>query len=171
MCDLTPVRNWLIATVVAIFAAVAIIIGAAIANASWWLAWTAPIGMAFAAAATGLAMLFCGFAKSALDAFCKCAAKSPACASPCSSLGNVLAAAITVLGIQATACLWAALAAWIPGAGQFLMWIIIGSLVIQAALILSAIVFLNQLSTCQTSAPPVPPVPSGPPKPPTAPRG
>ena len=48
MCDLSPVRNWLIATLIAIFAAISIIIGAAIANGSWWLAWTAPIGMAVA---------------------------------------------------------------------------------------------------------------------------
>jgi len=166
MCDLSPVRNWLIATLVAIFAAVAIIVGAAIANASWWYAWTSPIGMAVAAGATGLAIVFCGLAISALDAFCKCAAGSPKCAGPCTNLGNVLQAARIVLGIQATACLWAALAAWIPGAGQGLMWVIIGSLVVQAALIISAMAFLSQLDTCQVK---VPPIPDGPGKPPTSP--
>ena len=158
MCDISPVRNWLIATLVAIFAAVSIVIGAAIANNIWYLAWTSPIGMALAAGATGLAILFCGLAASALDTFCKCA--GPRCAGPCGNLASVLVAARVVLGIQATACLWAALQAWIPGAGQFLMWIIVGAMLIQAALLISAIAFLSQLSSCQMA-------PTGPTGPPT----
>jgi len=165
MCDLSPVRNWLIATLVAIFAAIAIIIGAAIANGSWWYAWTAPIGMLAAAGATGLAIIFCGRALSALDTFCKCAGSS--CAGPCGNLRSVLIAANVVLGIQATTCLGAAAAAWIPVAGQVVMWIIIGALVIQAGLIISAFAFMSQLATCQSpSAPPSPPTR---PRPPTAP--
>ena len=167
MCDLSPVRNWLIATLVAIFAAVAIIVGAAIANGSWWYAWTALFGMLAAAAATGLAILFCGFALSALNTFCACAGSK--CAGPCGNLRNVLIAANVVLGIQATACLAAALVAWIPVAGQPVMWIIIGALLIQTILIISAFAFMSQLATCQTS-PPVPPTPPSPPKPPTPPR-
>lgn len=151
MCDLSPVRNWLIATLIAIFAAVAIIIGAAIANGSWWLAWTAPIGMLAAAGATGLAIISCGQAISALNTFCECA--GPRCAGPCGNLRNVLVAANVVLGIQATTCLAAAAAAWIPVAGQVLMWIIIGALTIQAALIISAFAFMSQLATCQSRLP------------------
>lgn len=158
MCNLAPVQNWLIATLAAIFTTIAIIIGAAIANDSWWLAWTAPIGMLAAAGATGLAIIFCGQALSALDIFCKCA--SPNCAGPCRNLRNVLVAANVVLGIQATTCLIAAAAAWIPVSGQILMWTIIGALTIQAALIISAFAFMFQLETCQSpSAPPTRPGP------------
>jgi hypothetical protein len=157
MCDLTPVRNWLIATAAAIFVAVAIIVGAAIANGSWWYAWAAPFGMLAAAGATGLAILFCNRAIAALDTFCACA--GPRCAGPCGNLRRTLVAAGVVLGIQATACLAAAAAAWIPVAGQVVMWTIIGALVIQAALIISAIAFMTQLATCQSAPAPTPPTP------------
>jgi Ni/Fe-hydrogenase subunit HybB-like protein len=56
----TPVRNWLIACVAAILVAVATIVGAAVANGSWWYTYLSPFGMLAAAATTGLAMLFCG---------------------------------------------------------------------------------------------------------------
>lgn len=162
MCDLTPVRNWLVATLFAIFAVVGIIIAASIANGSFFLAWTAPAFMLAAAAVTGVAILFLALASSALDTFCKCA--GPSCDGPCGNLKNVLAAAKVVLGIQATACLAAALIAWIPVAGLPLMWTILGALVVQAALIISAFAFLSQLSRCQLA-------PMGaPPAPPTAPR-
>ena len=142
MCDLSPVRNWLLAMLAAILAAVAIIVGAAIANGSFFVAWTAPAGMLAAAAATGLAILFCGLAASALDVFCNCAGAS--CAGPCGNLKDVLNAVRVMLGIQATACLAAALIAWIPVAGQPLMWIIAGALLIQAALI------IRPLSLCRS---------------------
>jgi hypothetical protein len=157
MCDLTPLRNWLIATAVSIFAAVAIVVGAAIANGSWWYAWTAPLGMLAAAGAAGLAMLFCSRAVAALDTFCACAGSR--CAGPCGNLRNTLVATGVVLGIQATACLSAAAAAWIPVAGQVVMWTIIGALMIQAALIISAIAFMAQLATCQSEPTPTQPMP------------
>jgi hypothetical protein len=154
MCDLSQVRNWLIATLIAIGAAIAIIVGAAFAKGSWWSAWTSPIGMLLAAGAAGLAIILCGQALSALDTFCKCA--GPRCAGPCGNLRNVLVAANVVLGIQAAACLGAALTALVPVVGDTVMWIIIGALVIQAALIISAFAFMSQLATCQLS-----PSPSG----------
>lgn len=165
MCDISPIRNWLIATLIAIIAAVAIIIGAAIANGSWWLAWTSPFGMLAAAGATGLAIVFCGRAISALDTFCECAGSS--CTGPCRNLRSVLVAANVVLGIQATTCLAAAAAAWIPVVGQVIMWTIIGALTIQTALIISAFAFISQLASCQST--PAPPRPPTGPKPPMAP--
>jgi hypothetical protein len=72
---------------------------------------------------------------------------------------NVLTAAAAVLGIQLTACLLTAAYAWIPGVAQPSMWIILGSLFIQAALIVSAIAFLSDLNACAT--PPTPPRPPG----------
>jgi hypothetical protein len=162
MCDLSPVRNWLYATLAAIVLAVAFIVGAAIANGSWWYAWTAPLPMLAAAAAAALAIFCCSSAISALDTFCACA--GALCAGPCGNMRRVLVAANAVLGIQAIACLTAAAAAWIPVAGQVLMWIIIGALAIQVSLIVSAFAFMSQLATCQ-----IPPTPPGKPKPPTNP--
>jgi hypothetical protein len=153
MCDPTPIRNWLTAILVAIIAAIALIVAAAIANSSFWLAWTSPGWMLAAAAATGAAALLCAGALSALETFCTCAGSS--CAGACSNMRNTVNAARVVLGIQALTCLTAALSAWIPVAGQVLMWIIIGALVIQAALIASAIGFYAQLTSCATAAPPL----------------
>jgi hypothetical protein len=149
MCDPGPLRNWLIGVAAAIFVAVAIIVGAAVANGSWWYTYLSPFGMLAAAAATGGAILICSQALSALDALCNCT--GPKCAGQCANLRNTLRAAMVVLGIQATACLSVAIYAWIPGAAQPAQWAIIGALVIQAALIISAIAFLVQLSSCATA--------------------
>jgi hypothetical protein len=73
----------------------------------------------------------------------------------------VLTAAKVTLGIQATACLWAALQAWIPVYGQGVMWTIIAALAVEFALIITAIAFLNQLDSCQTP-PPKDPIGGGP---------
>lgn len=161
MCDPTPVRNWMIACAVAVFAAAAIVIGAAIANGSWWYTYLSPIGMLVAAAATGGAMVFCSQALSALDTYCACIGKR--CDGACNNLRAALRAAMTVLGIQATACLTVAAYAWIPGAANPAQWVIIGSLIVEAALIISAIAFYNALVTCgsASTAPPKPPAPPG----------
>jgi hypothetical protein len=152
MCDPGPLRNWLIGLAAAIAVAVAIIIGAAVANGSWWYTYLSPVGMLVAAAATGGAILLCGQALSALDMFCNCT--GPKCAGQCSNLRNTLQAAKIVLGIQAVACLTVAAYAWIPGAAQPAQWAIIGALLIQIALIISAIAFMAQLSSCGTARPP-----------------
>jgi hypothetical protein len=157
MCDLTPLRNWLIACAVAIFAAVAVIIGAAVANGSYWYTYLSPIGMLVAAAFTGAAILACGMAISALDAFCACA--GPRCKGQCDNMRATLQAARVVLGIQATACLTVAAYAWIPGAANPAQWVIIGSLVIEAALIIGVLGFFSALTSC--SAPVGPPVGPG----------
>jgi len=146
MCDPTPIRNWLLGILAAIFGAIGLIVVAAVANGSFWLAWTSPGWMLAAAAATAVAAFLCGSALTALDVFCRCA--GPKCAVACSNMRNTLNAARVVLGIQATACLTAALPAWIPGAGQVLMWIIVGALLLQAALIISAMAFYSQLTAC-----------------------
>ncbi|MGH2898920.1 MAG: hypothetical protein ACRDMZ_09625, partial [Solirubrobacteraceae bacterium] len=121
--------------------------------------------MAVAAAATAGAALLCGQAVSALTVLCNCA--GPRCAGQCSNMRNTLTAAITVLGIQATACLTVAAYAWIPGAAQPAQWVIIGALVILAALIISAMAFFSALAACSA-----PLMPGGGPtgtKPPTTP--
>jgi hypothetical protein len=159
MCDPTPVRNWLIACAVAIAAAVATIIGAAIANGSWWYTYLSPIGMLVAAAFTGAALGACAMAISALDTFCACV--GPRCAGQCGNLRTTLTAAMTVLGIQVTACLTIAAYAWIPGAANPAQWVLIGSLIVQAALIIGAIGFFSSLLSCAAPPPTPPPPPTG----------
>lgn len=168
MCDPTPIRNWMIACAVAIVAAAAIVVGAAIANASWWLTYLSPIGMLAAAGATGLAMVFCSQALSALDTYCACVGAR--CAGACDNLRNTLRAAMTVLGIQATACLTVAAYAWVPAAANPAQWVIIGSLLVQAALIIAAIAFYGALAACGAATAP-PSNPPGPPRPPRPPVG
>jgi hypothetical protein len=164
MCDWTPVRNWLIGIAAAIVSAAAIALGAAAVNPNVWYSWLAPVGMLAAAAVTGATVLVCGAAISALDTFCACAGSK--CAGPCGNLRRTLEAARIVLGIQATACLTAALTAWIPGIGSAPIWVIIGALLIQLALIIAAIAFMSQLASCQSTPPPTPPSPPTPPTPP-----
>src|SRR5437899_5164696 len=148
MCDPTPLRNWLIGIAAAIVVAIGFIIVAAVTNGSFWLAWQSPGWMLLAAAATATAIILCGQALTALDTLCRCAGER--CVGQCDNMRNTLNAARFVLGIQATACLVTAAYAWIPGAAQPSMWIIVGSLVLQAALIISALAFFSSLATCAT---------------------
>jgi hypothetical protein len=168
VCDPTPTRNWLIACAAAIVVAAATIIGAAIANGSYWYTYLSPIGMLVAAGLTGAAMGACAMALSALDTFCACAGAK--CSGQCANMRNTLRAGLTVLGIQATACLTVAAYAWIPGAANPAQWVIIGALIVESALIIGAIAFYSSLAACATSAP-APPTPPMTPLPPTAPIG
>ena len=161
MCDPSPVRNWLIGPAATVASAAAIALGAAAVNNTGWYAWLAPAGMLVAAGLAGLAVVFCGMAIDALDVFCACAGSR--CAGPCSNLRNTLNAARVVLGIQATACLAAAAIAWIPWAGSAPIYVIVGALIIQVGLVISAIVFMSQLASCQTDTVPAPPAPKAPP--------
>lgn len=170
MCDWTPVRNWLIGLLAAIVVAGATAMGAALINATFYF-WLAFAGLLVAAALTAAALLICGQAIDALNAFCACA--GPRCAGACNNLRNTLNAARVVLGIQATACLAAAGISLGPGAGVAPALVIAGSLFIQAALIVAAIFFVSDLSKCQTAtttptSPPTtttttPPTTTGPP--------
>jgi hypothetical protein len=96
--------------------------------------------MVVAAAATGAAILLCSQAISALDTYCACVGAR--CARQCNNLRTTLKAAMAVLGIQATACLTVAAYAWIPGAANLAQWAIIGTLFVQAGLIIGAIALL-----------------------------
>jgi len=158
MCDWTPVRNWLLATLAAVFSAAATVLVAAVLNGSWWYAYLSTVAMLIAAGFAYLAVGGCALAKSALTTFCTCA--GPNCQGPCNNLANVILGAIAVLGIQGAACLLAIAPAWVPGAGQTPMYVIIGALLIEAALIISAFAFFAQLTSCQK---PFVPPPDGPP--------
>jgi hypothetical protein len=154
MCDTSPLKNWLYAIAAAILAAIASIVMAAILNGSFWLAWTSPVAMLAAAAASFLGATFCNSALDALEVLCRCTGDR--CFGQCNNLRNILRAAAGVLGIQGTACLGAAAAAWIPYVGQPVMWIIIGALTIQFALIISAIAFMARMDECATRGVPGP---------------
>ncbi len=146
MCDLTPLRNWLIGCAALITCAVLTIVGAAVANGSWWYTYLSPIGMLVAAGFTLGAIGACSAAISALDTYCACIGAR--CSGQCGNLRRTLQAAMTVLGIQATACAVIAAYAWVPGAAQPAQWALIGALIIEAALIVSAIAFLSSLTSC-----------------------
>lgn len=142
--------------------AVGLIIVAAVLNLSFWKAYLSPFLMGGAAGATALAGLFCGFALTALDTFCACA--GPTCKGACDNMRNTLKAVLVVLGVQTTACLVAALLAWIPVAGLPLMVAVGGALVAQVALIIAVLGFFAQLDNCQLAPP-------NPGKPPLEPMG
>jgi hypothetical protein len=145
-CDASPVRNWLLAIGGAILTSIVTIVGAAVANGSYWYVYLAPGGMLVAAGSAGLGVLFCGSALDALNTVCICT--QGRCKGQCDNLSNVLNGARVVLGIQAIACLTVAAYAWIPGAAQPAMWVIIGALVVESALIISAIPFFTALADC-----------------------
>jgi hypothetical protein len=147
MCDLSPIRNWLIAIITAITGALALVIVAAVLQGSWWTAWAARFPMAGVAALAGSAAVMCGLAISALNAYCACTGAK--CAGACTNMRNTLTAAGIVLGIQAAAAATAA----IVGGSSVTMIIITGALLIELALIISALAFLGSLSGCMMPMP------------------
>jgi len=151
MCDATPVINWLQALIAAIVGTLALL-GVAVAyNGSILGAWMAPAWMLGAAGATAFAILLCGRALSALDTVCACL--KPRCAGDCRNVRAAINAIRTVLSIQATACLAAALTAWIPWFGQSSIYAIGGALISQVPLVISAIVLVGRLQRCADVTP------------------
>lgn len=151
MCDPTPIRNWLWGVYAAILAAVGFIIIAIGTNASIKGALTSPTWMGCAGIATFAALCLCFRVNYALDDFCRCA--EPSCVAECSNMGNTVNAFIAVLGIQVTACALAAVTAWVPYFGQAPMWIILGTLLLQVPLIISALVFYSHFADCAAPQP------------------
>ena len=149
MCNPDPLRNWLIAIAGTIITA-ATTIGVAIAFNVSPRPDLAPFFMSTAAVLTGLAVLWCGFAINALNVLDACTGKR--CIGQSGNIRRVLIAAVTVLGIQATACVIVALVSAVPFLSQPAMWVIFGALFAQAALLLTAVAFFNSLATCARSA-------------------
>jgi hypothetical protein len=149
MCNPNPLRNWLIAIAGTITTA-ASMIGVAIALNGSPKPYLAPAFMFTAAGFTGLAVLWCGFAINALNVLDACTGKR--CIGQSGNIRRVLIAAGTILGIQATACGIVALVSAVPFLSQPAMWVIFGALLVQVALILTAIAFFNNLATCARSA-------------------
>lgn len=156
MCDFSVVAGLLTSASLAITVAT-IAIGVAIAtNAGFFTAGGSPAAMITAGISTLAAAGFLIAANVAVTDFFNCMITSnpgiSACAGQLTNFSNNISAIITTLGIQATACFATAGIAWIPWAGQVPMWVIIGSLTVQAALIPSLIVFFNNLKDCVNSA-------------------
>lgn len=149
MCDSSAVRNWFLAITGMIIVSAAIVIVAIGLNTSVVEAEHATGAMVAAFLAVGLAILFCTFARTALNTYCACTAAFPACKSACSSVSALLTAVQTVLGIEAAACLAAALWAWVPFLGIGPMLIIFGAMIAEVGVIIGGIALLLQLFSCQ----------------------
>jgi hypothetical protein len=109
--------------------------------------------MVGAGVSSGVATGAHGHAKGAADAYFQCAGSPPACLGAYDSLIAALAAMITVMGIQTTACFVVEGIAWIPWAGGVPMYVILGALIIQAAMIPTIIAYANDLINCISSLP------------------
>lgn len=152
MCDFTIVSILLAAASVAITLA-AVAIGVAIlTNAGFFTAGGSPAAMITAGISTAAAVGSLIAASVAATDFFNCIlasnAGAAACAGQFSNFSNNISAMITTLSIQATACFATAGIAWIPWAAQAPMWVIVGSLAVQSALIPSLTVFFNDLRKC-----------------------
>jgi hypothetical protein len=146
MCDIKPLRNWLLASLSGILVAIGLIVAAAIANNSFFGAPASPGLMITAGFVTAFAVVFVGLAINALDAYFRCLMGR--CEGQCSNLRNLLNGVRVVLGIQAAACFVAAGIAWIPWAGAIPMYVILGALFLQLVLLVSGIAFVNALARC-----------------------
>jgi hypothetical protein len=152
MCDLTSLYAFLGTAGGLIAGAIAAIGVAAALNNGFFSAPASPAAMVTAGGLTVAAAAAAGAARGAAEAYFQCMGSPASCAGEYQNLINALAAIITVLGIQGTACFAAAGIAWIPWAGQAPMYAILGALIIQAALIPSIIGFAVALVDCAESA-------------------
>lgn len=151
-CDLTSVYGLLTAASVAIAVAIGFIVAAAAANNSFFGAAGSPGLMVAAGAASLAAVGTLAGARAMIDSYFGCMGSPAECLGQLNNLLNVIAALMTVLSIQATASFVTAGIAWIPWAGAVPMYVILGALIIQAALIPTAVAFLNDFITCAEEA-------------------
>lgn len=160
MCDDTPVRILLAAAAASIMAALGFIAAAVITNLSFFGAWASPGLMLAAGIASAAAAASVGLAIGAINAYVDCLKQHNMIGSQCDGqLRNVLAALGALTGLllaQASACAGAAGIAWIPWAGATAMGIIAGTLILQGAVIPTALAFLAGLRSC------LPPLSKGP---------
>jgi hypothetical protein len=148
-CDFTSTQNWLIAAGAGIAASAGFVASAAIANGSFFGAAASPLLMVAAGAAASGAAYALSQAIDALNQYCSCLRESGRdCQGQCSNLGNNLQAIKVVMGIDATACFATAVWAWVPWAAQPAMLAILGAMILESFLVLSAVVFLVTVLQC-----------------------
>src|SRR6266699_203504 len=133
-------------------AAIAAVVVAAVLNNGFFSAPASPAAMISAGLLTGAAVAALAFARAQAESYFQCMGAPPACAGALSNLLNALMALVTVLGIQVTACFVVAGIAWIPWAGGAPMYVILGALIIEAALIPTTIAFAVTLVSCADHA-------------------
>jgi len=152
VCDDTAVRLLLATAMASVATALGFIAAAIIANASFFGAWASPGLMVGAGIASGAAGASVGLAIAAINSYVDCLKEHGLIGSQCAGqLRNVLTAlgALSALLLgQAAACAGAAGVAWIPWAGATAMGIIAGTLILQGAVIPTALIFLDGLRTC-----------------------
>lgn len=135
----------------ATFAAAPILVLVAIAlNGGFFTAPGAPVPMIGAAAAAFAAAALLGRAKEALQAWVICGGVSAECKGTLSNIENMLAAAMTTIGILGGACAGVAAAAWIPWFAQPGMWVVYGALLVGVGTIVSLQAMWGSLDKCQS---------------------
>jgi hypothetical protein len=147
-CDLTGVYGLLTAASVSIAVAIAFVIAAAAANNSFFGAAGSPALMIGAGVASLAAVGTLAGARAMIESYFGCMGSPAECQGQLNNLLNVIAALMTVLSIQATASFVTAGIAWIPWAGAAPMYVILGALIVQAALIPTAVAFVNDFIAC-----------------------
>lgn len=145
-CDPRPVERWLHAGNGLTAASLGFVIGAAVANNSFFGAVGSPGLMLGAAAAAAGAAGALGAAAGAAETYCRCLAGS--CSGECANLTNALKGSAAVRGIQATARAAAAGIACIPWAGAAPMYVIAGALALEIGVLTIANLFLRNLKAC-----------------------
>jgi hypothetical protein len=151
-CDLTPVFALLTAAAISIAIAIGFIIAAAAANNSFFGASGSPGLMVAAGVAALAAVGSLAGTRAMVESYFVCMGSPEQCIGAFNNLLNAITGLMTVLSIQSTASFAAAGIAWIPWVGAAPMYVILGALIIQAALIPTVTVFVNDLITCVQEA-------------------
>ncbi len=141
MCSMTNLNIWLGIALAFLLGSAGLVIAAIAVNSSIVGAFASQGLMDAAGIVATLAVIALATALITLISFCKCL--KGRCAGQCSNLRNVILAAMTVLAIQAVLC-------FLPAGAS--MYAILGAMVVQVALIISAIAFGVSLSNCAESA-------------------
>jgi hypothetical protein len=151
-CDLGPVYGLLSAAAVSIALAIGFVVAAAAANNSFFGAGASPALIIAAGVASLAAVGSLAGARAMIENYFACMGSPAACQGALSNLLNVIAGLMTVLSIQATASFVVAGVAWIPWAGAAPMYVILGALIVQAALIPTAVAFVTDFISCVEEA-------------------
>ena len=135
-----------------LIAAIAVIVAAAILNNGFCTAPASPGLMVAAGVLTLAAMATLIAARVEASSYFQCVGAPSACAGALTNLLSAIAALLTVLAIQATACFVAAGIAWIPWVGAVPMYVILGALILDLALVPTTIAFAVILVNCVQQA-------------------
>jgi hypothetical protein len=146
MCDISAVRNWLIALLAMIGAAVTSSLFALWATSlPAYLRWLAPASFATAAALAIGAAAMAIAAGNALNSFCSCTGNIAACAGPCAALKRDLSFVAGVLSIQA----WLNIFSTIPAMAEALAIALVALAIMAFAVVIAGLISAGNLASCQ----------------------